>query len=512
MPSAHEGSPRVPKPIGGMEALSEGNSSKEASSLGSPRISNPSKGHSQEPSVGQSPSSFNKSKKESPGSFRKDKPPTIQSGDDESRGDDDSSFEMREMREQAEAPHRPVEEVDGQSTREADTPSAADVSFVAEPLQANGGGGGGGGGRGDGGSGGGGGCGGADASRFSHLPAPIAACASRQWGQLPDEVLLACEMVDRVGLTVESAVRTLERFPPHAREQQQLARAAAERGAWAPQLDGQSTRSRSVHEVAHAMKGVASMICAPRFRAACDTLQAATEPLGAPNPSEREREAAIGALEVWSAELRKLVQLLQTADVPALLVAEEPPPARAETPGAEEPPSAQAVLSAQVEGEPQDATEGALTVEGSLAELSVLVVDDSDFVRELTASLVKRATDGRVETASDGEQALRQLTGGRRFDLALVDLHMPVMNGFECVRRLRQWEEAGQEGAGGSQGSEGAQPAPGPEGRRRLRVVALTGEEKAGLSSECLEAGFDDVCQKPLWEARLREVLVMAAG
>ena len=45
-----------------------------------------------------------------------------------------------------------------------------------------------------------------------------------------------------------------------------------------------------------------------------------------------------------------------------------------------------------------------------------------------------------------------------------------------------------------------------------MRVVALTGEEKAGLSSECLEAGFDDVCQKPLWEARLREVLVMAAG
>ena len=45
-----------------------------------------------------------------------------------------------------------------------------------------------------------------------------------------------------------------------------------------------------------------------------------------------------------------------------------------------------------------------LPAENPLAAVAVLVVDDSDFVRELTASLVQRATSGRVETASDGAE------------------------------------------------------------------------------------------------------------
>ena len=103
------------------------------------------------------------------------------------------------------------------------------------------------------------------------------------------------------------------------------------------------------------MKGVASMICAPRFRAACDALQAATEALGAREAlgsreaagghSAADVDTARGAVEVWSLELDELASLLQTAEVLTLLEAERqvlgtPTPRRPPRPGKAAQPSA----------------------------------------------------------------------------------------------------------------------------------------------------------------------------
>ena len=100
-----------------------------------------------------------------------------------------------------------------------------------------------------------------------------------------------------------------------------------------------------------------------------------------------------------------------------------------------------------------------------------------------------------VETAGDGDEALRQLTksGAPAVSLALIDLMMPLMDGLACLRRLRAWE---REGSGD---------------RRRTRCIAVTANaDDPGCVDEALAAGFDDVLAKPLTAAKLRELLMDA--
>jgi CheY-like chemotaxis protein len=65
-----------------------------------------------------------------------------------------------------------------------------------------------------------------------------------------------------------------------------------------------------------------------------------------------------------------------------------------------------------------------------LHELSILIVEDDDDIREAMAVFLE--TEGyRVVQARDGEEALRHLRSSERFCLVLLDLFMPVKNGWE---------------------------------------------------------------------------------
>src|SRR5262245_14160930 len=67
----------------------------------------------------------------------------------------------------------------------------------------------------------------------------------------------------------------------------------------------------------------------------------------------------------------------------------------------------------------------------------VLVVEDDDLARERLADLLRGAGYG-VLPAVDGEQALRLLRDGPRPDLILLDMLMPVLDGWHFLRRLPQ--------------------------------------------------------------------------
>ena len=113
---------------------------------------------------------------------------------------------------------------------------------------------------------------------------------------------------------------------------------------------------------------------------------------------------------------------------------------------------------------------------------TVLVVDDHPVNLEFAAEALRRL--GHiVATAASGTEALRLLQA-RSFDIALVDVQMPDMDGFEVARRLRAVERS-----------------------HHTRLIALTAYTAPEDRDRCIAAGMDGVLTKPLTQNRLAAVL-----
>ena len=120
----------------------------------------------------------------------------------------------------------------------------------------------------------------------------------------------------------------------------------------------------------------------------------------------------------------------------------------------------------------------------SPTRLHVLLVDDNNDLRESTGELL-RLLEHEVVEASDGEEALRKVQT-QRFDVAIVDLGLPGLNGYAVAQAIRQLE------------------APGDP---RMAIIALTGYGQPEHRRRTQQAGFDEHLTKPLDFDRLREVL-----
>ena len=115
-----------------------------------------------------------------------------------------------------------------------------------------------------------------------------------------------------------------------------------------------------------------------------------------------------------------------------------------------------------------------------LRKMNILLAEDDPVNRQVVVrSLAKRGHS--VETAPDGRSAVDMLFSGT-FDLVLMDVHMPVMDGFEATAAVRK-REASQGG--------------------HVPIVALTANAIEGDRQRCLEAGMDAYMSKPL---RLRDL------
>src|SRR5579875_2495855 len=113
----------------------------------------------------------------------------------------------------------------------------------------------------------------------------------------------------------------------------------------------------------------------------------------------------------------------------------------------------------------------------------ILVVDDQPVNRMLLERLLADIGHDSAH-AGDGAEALA-LLARERFDLVLMDCQMPVLDGYEATRRLRQREDAG----------------------KRIPVVAMTASALRGQRERCLAAGMDDYLRKPVTLAALNEIL-----
>ncbi len=121
--------------------------------------------------------------------------------------------------------------------------------------------------------------------------------------------------------------------------------------------------------------------------------------------------------------------------------------------------------------------------ESLVAGCRVLVADDSPFALELIKAILDKAGCTQLIGAGGGREAL-VLAGETKFDVVLLDVTMPDMNGYEVARSLRATE-----------------PAPGPV------IVMLSGRDIVEVDIAAREAGADGVMAKPVDRRKLLELL-----
>jgi CheY-like chemotaxis protein len=119
--------------------------------------------------------------------------------------------------------------------------------------------------------------------------------------------------------------------------------------------------------------------------------------------------------------------------------------------------------------------------------LRALLVEDNPVNQAVARAMLGRLG-LRVTTAANGVEALKALESEAPFDIVLMDVQMPVMDGYEAARRLRRREAE--------------------QGLPHTPVVALTANAMPEHRDACLAAGMDDYLTKPIVREQLNEIVL----
>ena len=121
--------------------------------------------------------------------------------------------------------------------------------------------------------------------------------------------------------------------------------------------------------------------------------------------------------------------------------------------------------------------------------LRILVAEDNAINSLVAVRLLEKAGHS-VVVAVNGQEALNTLERSS-FDLVLMDVHMPIMGGFQAVARIREGEKVSG---------------------KHLPIVALTANAMKGDLENCLEAGMDGYVGKPIQEKELFAAIAAAVS
>jgi CheY-like chemotaxis protein len=117
----------------------------------------------------------------------------------------------------------------------------------------------------------------------------------------------------------------------------------------------------------------------------------------------------------------------------------------------------------------------------------VLVVEDNVVNRMVIESMLEKIG-LTVRLLTDGQQAVQAITqGDQQPDLILMDLHMPVMDGYTAVAHIRQWEA--------------------DQNRASLPIIALTADAFEEDRQHCMAVGMNDFLTKPIELTALQSTL-----
>lgn len=121
-----------------------------------------------------------------------------------------------------------------------------------------------------------------------------------------------------------------------------------------------------------------------------------------------------------------------------------------------------------------------------LKELKILVAEDNR-INQRIAILTFKQLGVSIDIALNGLEAL-EMYRKKQYDLILMDMQMPEMDGLEATSEIRTFELESKMS-------------------HRAVIVALTGSEPTEKRDVCLEAGMNDYMEKPIQEKLLRSLI-----
>jgi CheY-like chemotaxis protein len=127
---------------------------------------------------------------------------------------------------------------------------------------------------------------------------------------------------------------------------------------------------------------------------------------------------------------------------------------------------------------------------GTLSDLRILLVEDNKMnVAVARVELEYAVRNLTLDVAVNGQLALEKLRTND-YDLVLMDVQMPVMDGYEATRTIRSWNDA----------------------KARIPIIAMTANVMEAEVQQCRDAGMDGFIPKPFKQAQLVEAIRAALG
>jgi len=117
-----------------------------------------------------------------------------------------------------------------------------------------------------------------------------------------------------------------------------------------------------------------------------------------------------------------------------------------------------------------------------MADISILIVEDSPTMRQLISFALKRIRGVRIVEAGDGVDGLKKISA-ERFDMIFTDINMPVMDGLKLISLVR--EDANHKG---------------------IPIVVITTEGAQEDRQRALALGANDYITKPIQPNRILDV------
>lgn len=120
----------------------------------------------------------------------------------------------------------------------------------------------------------------------------------------------------------------------------------------------------------------------------------------------------------------------------------------------------------------------------NLNDKKVLIVEDNRMNQVVMQKLLK-IVKINSEIAENGEIALEKYKNNE-YDLILMDIQMPIMNGYETAKNIREYEK---------------------KNNKQVPIIALTAYAMQSDREKCIDAGMDDYMSKPVIKNELFEML-----